>query len=305
MTFAQLVKLVITTILSKPSVIVERFRFNTRTRQQGESVANFIAELRHLTRYCEFGDVLNDMLRDRLVCGIENSQIQRRLLAEPNLTLDKAVEILLAMESADHNARDLQKTQLPAVNVLSPQAKPPSRAPPPQASDATPRMRAVECYRCGGPHFATDCQHKDTECKSCKKIGHLAHICRSKKTETNRPPQQRKKTRRANPQQTHSVVASNTVENDTDASAYTLFNVSSSPSKPYVVTVHINGAELPMEVDTGASLTLISKSTFDKLWDAQEAPNLQSTTSKLRIYTGENIEVLGVANVNVSFQEQN
>ena len=53
----------------------------------------------------------------------------------------------------------------------------------------------------------------------------------------------------------------------------------------------------------GASLTLISKSTFNKLWDAQEAPNLQSTTSKLRTYTGENIEVLGVANVNASFQE--
>ena len=140
------------------------------------------------------------MLRDRLVCGIENSQIQRRLLAEPNLTLDKAVEISLAMESADRNARDLQKTQLPAVNVLSPQAKPPSRAPPPQASGATSRTRAVECYRCGGPHFATDCQHKDTECKSCKKKGHLACVCRGKKTETNRPPQQHKKARRANPQ---------------------------------------------------------------------------------------------------------
>ena len=88
-------------------MIVERFRFNTRTRQQGESVANFIAELRHLTRYCEFGGALNDMLRDRLVCGIENSHIQRRLLAEPNLTLHKAVEISLAMESADRNAKDL------------------------------------------------------------------------------------------------------------------------------------------------------------------------------------------------------
>ena len=93
--FAQLVKLVGDHHSPKPSVIIERFRFNTRTHQQGESVANFIAELRHLTRYCEFGGVLNDMLRDRLVCGIENSHIQRRLLAEPNLTLDKAVEISL------------------------------------------------------------------------------------------------------------------------------------------------------------------------------------------------------------------
>ena len=204
------------------------------------------------------------------------------------------------MKSADCNAKDLQKTPLPAVNTISPLVKP--RAPP----SVTPRTRAVECYRCGGPHFATECLHKDSECKNCKKKGHLAHVCCSKKAETNRPSQRHKKTRRTNPQQTNSVVATDTAEtNDTDASAYTLFNVSSSPSKPYVVTVQVNGTELPMEVDTGASLTLISKTTFDKLWNAQEAPNLQPTTSKLRTYTGENIEVLGIANVNVSFQEQN
>ena len=40
-------------------------------------------------------------------------------------------------------------------------------------------------------------------------------------------------------QQTHSVVATDTAENDTDASTYTLFDVSSFPSKPYVVTVQI------------------------------------------------------------------
>ena len=58
-----------------------------------------------------------------------------------------------------------------------------------------------------------------------------------------------KKARRANPQQTHSEVATDTVENDTDASTYTLFNVLSFPSKPSVVTVQINGAELLMEVE--------------------------------------------------------
>jgi len=59
-----------------------------------------------------------------------------------------------------------------------------------------------------------------------------------------------------------------------------------------------------MEVDTGASMTLISKATFDSLWDPQNAPSLQPTGSKLRTYTGENIEVLDAANVSVSFQEQ-
>ena len=88
------------------------------------------------------------MLRDRLVCGIDNSQIQQWLLAEPNL-MHKAVEISLAMESADRKAKDLQKTQLSAVNALLPQVKPDSRAPP-QASGAMSRTKAVECYRCGG-----------------------------------------------------------------------------------------------------------------------------------------------------------
>ena len=50
-------------------------------------------------------------------------------------------------------------------------------------------------------------------------------------------------------------------------------------------------------------MTLISKTTFDKLWSPHK-PSLQPTGSKLRTYTGENIEVLGAANVNVSFQEQ-
>ena len=70
--FADLVKLIGDHYSPIPSVIVERFRFNTRIRQPGESVTTFIAELRHLTRYCEFGESLKDMLRDRLVCGIDN-----------------------------------------------------------------------------------------------------------------------------------------------------------------------------------------------------------------------------------------
>ena len=98
--------------------------------------------------------------------------------------------------------------------------------------------------------------------------------------------------------------AADTIGKDVDASAYTLFNVRCSPSKPFVVILKIDGENLPMEVDTGASMTLISKATFDKLWNPQNAPSLQPTSSKLRTYIGEHIEVLGAANVNVSFQEQ-
>ena len=57
---------------SRPNLIAERFKFNLRVRHADESVSIFVAELRKLTEYCEYGDSLNDMLRDRLVCGINH-----------------------------------------------------------------------------------------------------------------------------------------------------------------------------------------------------------------------------------------
>ena len=75
-----------------PSEIVERFRFNSRARNPGESIAAYVAELRALAEFSNFGDTLETMLRDRIVCGINDDLIQRRLLSEPKLDYAKAVE---------------------------------------------------------------------------------------------------------------------------------------------------------------------------------------------------------------------
>ena len=71
--YPTLVKRINKHFVPKPSVIVQRFKFNTCVRQAGESVSTFVAHLHALSEHCEFGDTLEDMLRDRLVCGIANS----------------------------------------------------------------------------------------------------------------------------------------------------------------------------------------------------------------------------------------
>ena len=60
-----------------PSEIVQRFYFNSRVRKQGETIAAYIAELRALSEYCNYGDTLESMLCNRLVCGVNNRQIQK------------------------------------------------------------------------------------------------------------------------------------------------------------------------------------------------------------------------------------
>ena len=59
----------------KPSAIVQRFCFNSRNRHTGESIAAYVAQLCQLAEHCEYSTTLNDMLCDRLVCGIEDFRI--------------------------------------------------------------------------------------------------------------------------------------------------------------------------------------------------------------------------------------
>ena len=61
-TFDELVKLMADHYSPAPSEIVQRFKFNTRQRQRGESVASYIAELRAIAKHCNSGAVLEDML---------------------------------------------------------------------------------------------------------------------------------------------------------------------------------------------------------------------------------------------------
>ena len=84
--YTDMAKLVLEHFKPKPSVIVERFKFNSRDQQQGKTISVFLAELRRLSENSEFGATLDEMLGHRLVCGASKEKI-RRLSAEPNLTL--------------------------------------------------------------------------------------------------------------------------------------------------------------------------------------------------------------------------
>ena len=48
------------------------------------------------------------MLHDHLVCGIMDTTVQKRLLAEKDLTLDKAVSLAQSVEMADKGTKDLK-----------------------------------------------------------------------------------------------------------------------------------------------------------------------------------------------------
>ena len=57
----------------KLSIIAQQCKFNTRYRQQGESVAKFVAGLLQIAQFCGYSKMLEDMLCDCLVCGVNDT----------------------------------------------------------------------------------------------------------------------------------------------------------------------------------------------------------------------------------------
>ena len=60
--FGQLVETMGEHLCPPPSEIVQRYKFNSRIRQDGESVAVYVSELRALAQYYNFGEMLEVML---------------------------------------------------------------------------------------------------------------------------------------------------------------------------------------------------------------------------------------------------
>ena len=171
----------------KPTVIIiyERYKFHTRSQQQGESISDFVAALKSLAHTCGFEDVLNDMLQDRFVCGIHDDDTKYSLLSEKDLTFSKAVEMASAREAATHDVKAMTALTVKAISG----PRPPIRRDHAVRKNAK-QMKAFPnsstpkqpCQGCGGQHWKKDCPFREAECFGCHKKGHIKKMCRNRKT---------------------------------------------------------------------------------------------------------------------------
>ena len=256
-TFAQLVELVEHHRNPKPSVIVRRYNFNSRMKQPGESIADYTAELCKIAEDCAFSETLEDMLRDRIVCGISEPQLQRRLLAESELTYKTALEIAQSWEAAGTNTRDLQKSQA-SNSTVNRVVRPEQQSKHNQGASSN----SFTCSRCGGQHLASHCKYKQSKCHFCQKKGHLARVCQSKQHINPSSASGKTQVISRAPRQGRTLLVDSPQQHNNEPDTYSLFTVTGHANRPIQVTVEVNSTTLNMEVDTGASRSLISETTY-------------------------------------------
>ena len=279
----------------KPLVIGQRFQFYQRSQRADESIADFLADLRRLSITCDFGEFLEEALRDRFVCGVKNESIQKKLLTESDLTIKRAQEIAQSFEAADKSAKDLKSggsdssfRPIEDVHKTSPTAA---------GENAKPKR----CKHCGRRHDPGTCKFKDARCHRCGKVGHIQPVCRSAASP---PPQRPKKTGRWHPQRKKNVQHNNWLhlDADTDSEALPLFVLQGDvPQPPIVVELGVENTPVNFELDTGAAVTVMTTSTFHQLFPEVQ---LQKSTVGLKTFTGELLQIVGEASVKVSYLDQ-
>lgn len=92
---------------SNPSV--ERAAFNMRMQLKGETFNTFLSEIKKMAARCDFGTMRDELVKDRIVCGIENRIVKERLLSKKNLTLDTAIQVCRAAEEAKSRVEKLRE----------------------------------------------------------------------------------------------------------------------------------------------------------------------------------------------------
>ena len=269
----------------KPIVIAERYKFHKTEQTESESIRDYLAKLQKLAETCEFGGYREEAICDRFVCGLRSRSIQRKLLGEVELTLQTAVEKACAAELTERETSVLHGDAINRTEIK------------------------LECFRCGkNNHVPDSCFYRKAKCHGCQKYGHILKKCPTRVDNKRNPKPFSGKTKGKGDKKKKRPSGINQVEMDqtkeeVDKTVWPMFTISNSsePCKELTVLVSVDGKPLKMEVDTGASLTVIPNNVWKEVLASKP---LRDTKVKLKSYSGHEIPVKGEVDVRVVYGNQ-
>ena len=315
-----------------PIVVAERRKLIKRDQGPSEAIADYVVALKHLSLHCNYGEKLDENLRDRFVSGLRSENTSLKLMErardKPDLSFNEAVDFALARETTVNEAKGIRgdmsgatKTGINAVRDKSGEYR--SRHPSTNSGK--------KCYRCGrGSHCPDQCWFKDTECFKCHKKGHISKRCNSKATSKQRQSSRyqesedqdqekrrdkhwnnskkkrhddRQKYKHSKTKSVHKVNQDQyTSDSDED---YTVLRVSnrsnSNRSSAIMVPMCIEKQIIDMELDTGSGVSMIPYTMYQRRFKHLD---MNKSSRVFTSVTGEIIKPVGKVRVHVTYEDQ-
>ena len=161
----------------------ERYHFNKRDQRPDENIYDYVTALRTLAKTCNFGELHDSLVRDRIVIGIIDQSTRKRLL-ERDLSLKKCISICKSMEASRSRLKEFGATGAEAQTVHRVQQRDKGKGYTPKRSSTRftkpSEQRQQDCEFCGYKHIRSKekCPAWGKTCKKCNGENHFAKKCR-------------------------------------------------------------------------------------------------------------------------------
>ncbi|CAI6350058.1 unnamed protein product [Macrosiphum euphorbiae] len=287
--------------------VMEHYKYFTRKQAEGEPFDKFYADLRELIKSCSFGESEEALLRTQVVLGINDKDLQSKLLRE-DLPLLKVIKYCQVVEQAEANCRLVQKENLTVDQVEKSKNW---RFKSKEASKSNHQQNATKkyekgnysesnqgksnsadykdqgvgknnqkifnCFKCGNQHAINKCPAFGKNCKACGKLNHFAVKCKSKEKYNN-------------------YQVNEVHQNDEKEVTYLSLNtVETEKCKNWTDIVDINNIKMVIKIDTGAQLNVMPLNEFKKL-----NTKLEKSKVIIKAFGGFQIKSLGKIKVCIS-----
>ncbi|XP_039764291.1 uncharacterized protein K02A2.6-like [Pararge aegeria] len=272
----------------KPNEISMSYKFYTRNQNTNENASEYIAQLRKISSKCNFME-LERMLRDRLVCGMKDRRLQYELLKKDNLHYQDVIDAMLAAETAGkdyhmiHSSMGTENSST-STNCAAATTTQSSSVEEMDINAVQTRSNTRLCFRCGDRHGG-ECRFINATCRFCKKRGHIEKICLVKKKSLKR-----------------NINFTNDEHTDTHLNGIYSINCENKVL-PFVVEVSLENIPVVMQVDTGASFSLVNECTWKNIEHQNQHITLQPVNLTLRTWTDTPVILLGQAKLQAQYRD--
>lgn len=164
----------------KKNSTYERHMFRVLKQEHGEKIGIFAMRLRVQAEKCEFGDSMEDNIKDQIIEKCVSAKLRRELLKLGDTNLDKILMTAKVFEAIseqsktfDHGDVDKNGQSIHVNKIESKWNRKPNVT-----------LTQIECNRCGFTgHRSNDdkCPARGKTCNKCNGRDHFSRKCRSKK----------------------------------------------------------------------------------------------------------------------------
>ena len=264
----------------RKNTIYERYMFFSRNQESGESIDKYVTVLKNMAENCEFAELKESLVRDRIVYGVSDSNVKERLLRVPDLSLKKALEVARAAEVTQSQLK--QMDNLHNVHSIS---KKKTRTGKSQERKSTAAAEVlIDCKFCGRKHVKdkSKCPAYGQTCRKCGDKNHFAVKCKTKKS--------------SRADQKLNLVE----ESDSEFEEYTIdavvHHVAAGEKFPKQLFASMNvnnGKDVKFQLDCGATCNLLPLKEFSDIMGNASELTLRKTSATLKMYNGTVMNPLG------------